>query len=67
MKIIEIDGISPMSEDQVIKTKAVIDYCYEHLDKMWVARVVSILVGCDFRDAKSYADSFYSFCEEAGI
>lgn len=49
--------------DFEIKRKAVIDYCYDHLDKMWAARVVSILLGCDFRDAKEMADIYFDNVE----
>lgn len=53
--------------DNLIKAKSVIDYCYEHLDKMWASRITGILLGCDFRDAKSNADEFFKYCEDKGI
>lgn len=53
-----------MNKDQYIKTKAVIGYCYDHLDKMWAARVVGILLGCDWRDAKEHSDIFLNETEE---
>lgn len=45
-------------EDFEIKRRAVIECCYDHIDKMLAARVVSILLGCDFRDAKEHADIY---------
>jgi hypothetical protein len=53
--------------DSLTKTKAVVEYCYDHLDKMWAAKVTSILLGCDFRDAKEHADEFFKWCEEEGV
>lgn len=47
--------------------KAVIEYCYDHLETMWAARITGILLGCDFRDAKDHADRFFEYCEEEGI
>jgi hypothetical protein len=54
-------------DDNLIKIKAVVDYCYNHLDKMWAARVVAILMGCDFRDSKNHADVFFEKMEELGL
>lgn len=42
-------------EDYINKHKEALEYCYDHLDKMWAAKVTSILLDCDFRDAKTYA------------
>jgi hypothetical protein len=53
-------------EDSKIKRHAVIEYCYDHLDKMWAAKVVSILLGCDFRNAKEHADLFFEHEEYEG-
>lgn len=53
--------------DLIVKTKAVVEYCEPNLDKMWAARVVGILLGCDFRDAKDHLEGFYNYCEEKGI
>jgi hypothetical protein len=33
------------------KIEEIVNYCSPHLDEMWAARIVSILIGCDFRDA----------------
>jgi hypothetical protein len=54
-------------EDNLIKTKAVIEYCYKHLDQMWAAKVAGILLGCDFRDAKKHADLFFEKMEKLGL
>lgn len=42
-------------EDYIDRRREVLEYCYDHLDKMWAAKVASILLDCDFRDAKTYA------------
>lgn len=42
-------------EDYMDRRREVLEYCYDHLDKMWAAKVASILLDCDFRDAKTYA------------
>lgn len=54
-------------QDDLIKKKAVLDFCYGHLDKMWAAKVAGFLLGCDFRDAKEHSDLFFEKCEELGI
>jgi hypothetical protein len=41
--------------DYIDRHREVLEYCYDHLDKMWAAKVASILLDCDFRDAKTYA------------
>lgn len=51
----------------LIQKKAVVEYCYDHLDKMWAANITGILLGCDFRDAKEHADDFFKYCEEEGV
>jgi hypothetical protein len=51
----------------LIQKKAVVEYCYDHLDIMWSAKIVGILLGCDFRDAKYHADEFFKYCEEEGV
>lgn len=53
--------------DHHIKMKAVIEYCYDHLDKMWAAKICGILLGCDFKDAKEHAKLFFEFAEEEGL
>lgn len=63
----KVEKLEQVNKDDMIKTKAVIDYCYNHLEQMWAARVVSLLLGCDFRDAKLHADKFNEVCEENGL
>jgi len=29
-------------------------YCQPHLDKMWAAKITSIILNCDFRECKEY-------------
>ncbi len=33
--------------------REVLEYCKPHLDQMWAATIVGMLLKCDFRDAKS--------------
>jgi len=56
-----------LNSDLLVKKKAVVGYCYDHLDKMWAANITGILLGCDFRDAKEHAEQFFKYCEEEGI
>lgn len=44
--------------DQEQKIVEVIEYCLPHTEKMWAARIISILLKCDFRDAKKNAESY---------
>lgn len=41
------------------KIVKVLDYCKPHLDKMWAATIVGILLDCDFRDAKVTLEEWY--------
>ena len=41
-----------------VKKKEIVEYCYDSLEQMWSARIVGILLECDFRDAKQYADKY---------
>jgi len=66
-KVTPVETIMELEQDSLIKKKAVVEYCYDHLDKMWAARITGILLGCDFRDAKEHADDFFKYCEEVGI
>lgn len=50
--------------DFEIKRKLVIEYCYPHLEQMWAARIVGILLGCSFKDSKEHADVYL---ENAGV
>ena len=34
------------------KDLEIILYCRPHLDKMWAAKIVSIILDCDFRDCE---------------
>ena len=43
-----------LSKEQV---KEILLYCRPHLDKMWAASIVSMLLDCDFRDAKEKAET----------
>lgn len=31
----------------------ILNYCGPHLDQMWAASIVGIILGCDFKDAKA--------------
>lgn len=34
------------------KTLAIIEYCKPHREQMWAARILGILLDCDFRDVE---------------
>lgn len=61
---IERESLYAEIEDFEIKRKAVLEYCYDNLAKMWAAKVAGILLGCDFRDAKEHSDIYF---ENEGI
>lgn len=47
--------------DRIIRMKyEILTYCYPHLHLMWAARIASILLECDFRDAKHHSDIYFS-------
>jgi hypothetical protein len=39
-----------MSDQQTIKE--ILEYCRPYIKQMWAAKIVSILLKCDFRDAE---------------
>lgn len=47
-------GIQWRDQNPSPKVLAVLDYCEPHLDKMWAAAIVGILLNCDFRNAKEH-------------
>jgi hypothetical protein len=53
-------------QSNTLKNKAVIEYCYDHLDKMWAATIVGMILDCDFRDSKEQADYFLSIYKGVG-
>jgi hypothetical protein len=65
-KLMQLD-FEQREQDYLTKQKTVVEYCYDHLDKMWAAKITGILLGCDFRDAKENADEFFKYCEEEGM
>lgn len=42
-----------------LRSEEVLNYCKPHTDKMWAAKTISILLGCDFRDAKQTIETFF--------
>lgn len=38
--------------------KEIIEYCKPHLDKMWAATIVSMLLNCDFRDSYQEVEKY---------
>ncbi len=38
------------------KERKILSYCIPHVEQMWAAQIVSIVVGGDFRDVKSKCD-----------
>lgn len=57
----------PCEEERVIyvrpsnkeKTKEILEYCRPHTDQMWAANIVSIILNCDFRDAKQKLNEYF--------
>ena len=45
------------------RIREVVEYCYEHLDKMWAANIVGVLLDCDFRDSNEEARHFLGYGE----
>lgn len=41
----------------------VLKYCRPHTDQMWAANIVSIILNCDFRDAKQKLDEYFNIKE----
>lgn len=37
----------------------ILEYCRPHTDQMWAAKIVSIILGCDFRDAKQKVEEYF--------
>lgn len=67
MKVTPVETVFDLHDrehDFLTKQKAVVEYCYDHLDKMWAAKITGIVLGCDFKDAKEHADQFFKHCEE---
>lgn len=62
-----VEKLESDNNDHLIKVKAIIEYCEPHLEQMWAARVIGILLGCDFRDVKDHIESFYEYIEEIGL
>lgn len=42
-----------LKEVPVARTNEIIEYCEPHLEMMWAARIVGILLNCDFRSCKA--------------
>ena len=40
------------------KIKQILNYCEPHLDQMWAASIVGIVLDCDFRDSKAKLDEY---------
>lgn len=40
------------------KREEVIRYCLPHVEMMWAASIIGILLDCDFRDAKQAAEAY---------
>jgi hypothetical protein len=36
----------------------IVKYCAPHADNMWAAKIISIVLDCDFRDAKREAERY---------
>jgi hypothetical protein len=58
LKVIDDKKFTSDDKDELNKKKAVIEYCYDHVDKMWAANIIGVLLDCDFRDAPEVAAMF---------
>lgn len=52
-----VDGDDEQDID--LRIQEVLLYCKPHLDKMWAAKVVSILLDCDFRECKDVLNEYF--------
>lgn len=51
-----------LKEQLVNQTKEldeVLKYCQPYTDQMWSAKIISTILGCDFRDAKFNVDNYF--------
>ena len=48
------------------KIKEVLEYCNNQTQFMWAARIVSILLGCDFRDSGEKVKEFINHPSDGG-
>ena len=46
------------------KRNQILNYCKDNLQYMWASKIVSILLDCDFRDAKSALNEYFNEYEE---
>lgn len=49
--------VKPNTNNEVLK------YCRPHTDQMWAANIVSIILNCDFRDAKQKLNEYFNIKE----
>lgn len=54
----------PCENERVIyinkeQNNEVLKYCRPHTDQMWAANIVSIILNCDFRDAKQKLNEYF--------
>ena len=49
---------------KIEKNKEVLEYCRPHTDQMWAAKIVSIILGCDFRDATPTLAKYFTEIEK---
>jgi hypothetical protein len=55
------DSDEDFVEDRIIE---VLKYCQPHLDKMWAAKICSILLDVDFRDTQSAVKEYLEEIED---
>lgn len=53
----EVDDII---ESLMKKNTEVLEYCEAYTDQMWAASIVSIILNCDFRDAKQKLNEYFA-------
>lgn len=49
----QTDKVLIQRDDAYNKISQIVSYCEPHIDQMWSATIFGILLGCDFKDAKT--------------
>lgn len=52
--LLDVDEYGELEE----RIAEAVEYCHPFVHYMWAARTISILLNCDFRDAKEVAESY---------
>ena len=57
--VLLVIGARANLEALTVTIDEVLKYCEPHTDQMWSASIVSILLGCDFRDSKATLEKYF--------